>query len=210
MVLIDGKPTAEPILKTLPAVLAAFQGGQAQGQAIAEIIMGITVPSGKLPISFPVSADVLPVYYNYKPSARRSGWCDVSDGVLWPFGFGLSYTQFNYSSLVVQTEAVPKDGIATIAVDVTNIGLVAAVEVVQLYIRDAISSVTTPVKMLKGFQRVFLDPSETKTVTFNVDVAFELRVLNRTYHWQVEEGLFYVMIGGSSDNTPVNGQFNIV
>lgn len=185
-VLVDGKPTAEPLLTELPAVIAAFQGGQSGGAAIADIILGVINPSGKLPISFPASSEVLPSYYNHKPTARRSGWLDFPNGgVLWSFGHGLSYTTFVYTKLVLPQVPVSTNGIVTVNVTVTNTGTVVGEEVAQLYIRDLVASVTTPVLQLKGFQRVLLAPSESKTVAFHLDVASELRILNRDFQWEV-------------------------
>lgn len=210
VVLVDGKPTAEPYLKSdVPAVIAAFQGGQAQGTGVAAVISGSANPSGKLPVSFPADAAVLPVYYNHKPSASRGGWCDFENGVLWAFGHGLSFTSFGYTKLAVPA-TVPADGTLRVTVDVTNTGRVAGTEVAQLYVRDVISSVTTPVKSLKGFERVTLAPGQTKTVSFEVDVADELRILNRAFAWEVEPGAFKVMVGGSSDDTPATGTFEVV
>ena len=208
-VLVDGKPTAEPFLLSLPAVLAAFQGGQAQGTAVASIITGVVNPSGKLPVSFPVSADVLPVYYNHKPSAARGGWVDRPSAVLWSFGHGLSYSSFNYSDIQVPQTPVAADGVARISCTVTNTGLVYGEEVAQLYIRDVVSSVTTPVKMLKGFERVPLESGQSRVVTFNVDVATELRVLGRDFEWVVEPGVFHVMVGGSSDGAQLEAAFEV-
>ena len=212
-VLVDGRPTAEPVLKTLPAVLAAFQGGQAQGEAVAAIISGAEAPSGKLPVSFPVSAEVLPVYYNRKPSASRGGWIDHGTSVLWPFGHGLSYTTFAYSDLKMPSDAttLPSDTrTVTISAQVKNTGNMAGVEVAQLYVRDVISSVTTPVLALKGFERVSLAPGQSKHVIFTIQVAKELAVLNRAMQWVVEPGDFEIYVGGSSDNLPLKGKLTLV
>lgn len=154
VVLVDGRPTAEPFLAKLPAVVAAFQGGQAQGLGLASILTGDYNPSGKLPVTFPTSAAALPVYYNHKPSASRKGWIDDpttpgGDGILWGFGHGKSYTSFNYSNIVVPTDFVPASGEVRISVTVTNTGDRDGTEVAQLYIRDMVSSITTPVKSLK-------------------------------------------------------------
>ena len=110
-----------PRLDTLPVLLAAFQGGQACGQAIVEVILGVTEPSGRLPISFPVSAEVLPVFYSRKPSAQRGGYCDVSSSVRWPFGYGLAYTTFTLSNFTVPS-VVPAAGVLRVNVTVTNSG----------------------------------------------------------------------------------------
>ena len=215
VVLVDGRPTAEPYLLTLPAVIAAFQGGQAQGVGVAEVLTGRYNPSGKLPVSFPASSNVLPCFYNHKPSASRGGWIDADlpdgNGVLWSFGHGLSYTSFNYSNVVLPKAAVvaAKGAVAKIAVTVTNVGPVAGEEVAQLYLRDLVAPVTTPVKMLKGFERVSLASGASKVVTFEVDVAVELKLLNRKFEWELPQGSFKVMVGGSSATAADAGTFEI-
>lgn len=146
-VLVDGKPTAEPYLLQLPAVIAAFQGGQAQGIGVASVVSGAYNPSGKLPVSFPASADVLPVFYNHKPSAKRNGWIDDTlpgnqagcddgthhrcsgSGVLWSFGHGLSYTSFKYSNTTMPGAPISANSVATISTTVTNTGTIAGEEV---------------------------------------------------------------------------------
>jgi len=152
---------------------------------------------------------VLPVNYNHKPSAARGGWCDVSSAVLWAFGHGLSYTTFQYSNLELPAGKISATGIVTVGATVANIGSVAGDTVVQLYIRDKLSSVTTPVRMLKGFQRVSLAAGQNTTITFRVDVEGELRILNRSLKWMVEAGEFDVMVGGASDDTPLTGTFTV-
>eukprot|EP00040_Diaphanoeca_grandis_P028777 m.167146 g.167146 ORF g.167146 m.167146 type:complete len:979 (+) comp31454_c0_seq3:101-3037(+) len=202
VVLIDGKPTAEPFLKTtMPVVVAAFQGGQASGSAIAQVITGKYNPSGKLPVSFPASADVLPVYYNHKPSSSRGGWIDFADGVLWPFGHGLSYTTFEYSNLTVADKVVGVAGTVTVHVTVKNNGTVAGEEVAQLYVRQHCATVTTPVKSLKGFERLHLAPQQSMVVSFTIDVATELRLLDRNFKWGVQASDFTIMVGGTSKAT---------
>lgn len=219
-------------------MIAAFQGGQSGGQAVADVLTGLVNPSGKLPISFPASAAVLPSYYNYKPTAARRGWIDFPHGgVLWPFGHGLSYTTFHYSELVLPRTAVPADGILEVSVKVTNNGTVYGEEVAQLYLRDEVASVTTPNIQLRGFERVALNPSASTVVTFLVNVTMELRILNRNYEWevslvwrtsrqlatvagltccprlyfamQVEPGTFTAYVGGTSESRDVNGTFSV-
>jgi beta-glucosidase len=210
-VLMDGKPTADTALDGLPAVLAAFQGGQACGQAIAEVIFGATMPSGRLPISFPVSAEVLPVYYSRKPSGRNVGsYCDVpqSNVVRWGFGAGLSYTTFALSSLLVATPSVAADGVAVINVTVTNTGAREGVAVPQLYLRRAVASVTTPFIALKGFARLTLAPGDSAVASFSVDVAAELAVYGRDLVRRVEGGNVTAAVGFSAaDPEPLRGWF---
>ena len=212
VILVDGKPTAEPYIKDLPTVVAAFQGGQASGQAIAEVLVGKINPSGKLPVSFPLSSAVLPIWYNHKPSASRGGYCDTNgrSSVLWTFGHGLSYTKFNYSNLVLPTVPILSNGTLNVSCTVTNVGKVDGVAVAQLYVRHVAASVTTPVRMLKGFFRVFVQAGKSKTVTFpGIHVATELRVLGRNYQWRVESGELIVMVGDASDDTSLVGNVRV-
>jgi beta-glucosidase len=209
-VLMDGKPTADAALDGLPAVLAAFQGGQACGQAVAEVILGVTEPSGRLPISFPVSAEVLPVYYSRKPSGRSQAYCDVPQAnvVRWPFGHGLAYTTFALSNLVVLTPSVAADGVALVNVTVTNSGARAGVAVPQLYLRRAVASVTTPYIALKGFARLDIAPGDSAVASFAVDVAAELALYGRELTRRVEGGNVTVFVGFSSaDPKPLAGWF---
>lgn len=129
--------------------------------------------------------------------------------MLWAFGHGLSYTTFQYSNLELPAGKISATGIVTVGATVANIGSVAGDTVVQLYIRDKLSSVTTPVRMLKGFQRVSLAAGQNTTITFRVDVEEELRILNRSLKWVVEAGEFDVMVGGASDDTPLTGTFTV-
>jgi beta-glucosidase len=213
VVLMDGKPTADPALDGLPAVVAAFQGGQACGQAIAEIVLGVTEPSGRLPISFPLSAEVLPVYYSRRPSGRSlSSYCDARPGtaVRWPFGHGLSYTTFAASQLVVLTPIVPAGGSVTINATMTNTGARAGWVVPQLYLKRVVATVTTPALSLKGFARHFLQPGESAAASFTVNVSAELAVWGRDLVARVEPGNVTVFVGFSSADLPLAGSFVIV
>ncbi|KAH8096408.1 xylan 1,4-beta-xylosidase [Aureococcus anophagefferens] len=210
VVLVDGKPTAEPLLKTAPAVLAAFNGGQAQGDAIAAVLVGAANPSGRLPLSFPASADVLPVFYDRKPSSARSGWCDVAESVLWAFGHGLSYSNVTYAdvSVVPETASAATDEVL-VRFTLAHAGGPPVVEVPQVYVRDVVSSVTTPLRSLKAFARVDLAPGETRRVELAISLD-ELRVLDRTMAWVLEPGTFEVYVGPASDDTPLSASFDVV
>ena len=210
VVLVDGKPTAEPLLKTAPAVLAAFNGGQAQGDAIAAVLVGAENPSGRLPLSFPASADVLPVFYDRKPSSARSGWCDVAESVLWAFGHGLSYSNVTYAdvSVVPETASAATDEVL-VRFTLAHAGGPPVVEVPQVYVRDVVSSVTTPLRSLKAFARVDLAPGETRRVELAISLD-ELRVLDRTMAWVLEPGTFEVYVGPASDDTPLSASFDVV
>jgi beta-xylosidase len=199
-VLINGRP---PSINTLAgpagagAILEGFYLGQEGGAAVAAVLFGDVNPGGKLPVSFARSAGHLPVFYNHKPSARR-GYLFDDVTPLYPFGHGLSYTTFGYKNLKVAPAptAADKDAVA-VSVDVTNAGQRAGDEVVQLYLRDVVSSVTRPVKELKGFQRVTLKPGETKPVSFTLG-RDALGFWKTGREFVVEPGKFDVTVGGSS------------
>jgi beta-glucosidase len=210
-VLMDSKPVADAALDGLQTVVAAFQGGQACGQAIAEVLLGVTEPSGRLPISFPVSAEVLPVFYSRRPSgASLSSYCDVSPNaaVRWPFGHGLAYTSFNLSDLSL-TPSVAADGAAVVNATVTNVGARAGWAVPQLYLRRLAASVTTPALSLKGFARLFLLPGASAVATFAVDAAAELGVVGRDLVTRVEPGQVAALVGFSSADLPLKGVFSV-
>jgi beta-glucosidase len=149
-----------------------------------------------LPITVPRSVGQLPDYYYQKPSARR-GYLGSSTQPLFPFGWGLSYATFKYANLLLSASSIGTSGATKVSVDVSNTGKVRGDEVAQLYIRDEVSSVTRPIKELRGFRRITLDPGETKTVEFTLGFD-ELSFLDRDMHRVVEPGTFKVMVGGNS------------
>jgi beta-glucosidase len=170
--------------------------GQEMGRAAAQVLFGDASPGGKLPITIPRSVGHVPTYYNYKPSARR-GYLFDDVSPLFPFGHGLSYTQFAFSPPRLERQAIGRDESTRVLVDVTNTGPRAGDEVVQLYIRDLVSSVTRPVKELKGFQRITLQPGETRTVALDV-TPDRLAFWNIDMQFVVEPGDFDIMVGPSS------------
>lgn len=199
--------------ENVPAMLVGWLPAQEGGAAIADVLFGDVSPSGKLPITFPRSVGQVPVYYNHKPSGGRSNWkenyVDESSQPLFPFGYGLSYTQFHYRGLTLSQQEVSAEDILDIHVTVKNTGHCLADEVVQLYVSDPVASVTRPVKMLKGFKRVTLQPGEEKCVHFRFDVR-HLAFYNREMAYVVEPGIVRVMIGGSSDAAgQVQAEFEI-
>ncbi|HEU0093693.1 MAG TPA: glycoside hydrolase family 3 N-terminal domain-containing protein [Vicinamibacteria bacterium] len=197
VVLINGRPLAlSHVAQTVPAILEGFYLGQEGGTAVADVLFGDVSPGGKLPISFPRATGQLPVYYDRKPTSFRS-YLDLTREPLFTFGYGLSYTTFKLDNLKVTPEKIGPAGEATVTVDVTNTGARAGDEVVQLYVRDRVASVTRPVKELRGFERVGLAPGERKTVTFKVGPA-ALRFTNERMERVVEPGLFDLMVGTSS------------
>ncbi|PPK84050.1 beta-glucosidase [Neolewinella xylanilytica] len=178
------------------AVFQCFYLGQETGHSIADVVYGTVSPSGKLPISLPRSAGHLPAYYNYKPTARR-GYLMDEVSALFPFGYGMSYTNFTFSEPRLGTEQIMTNGNTTVTVEVTNTGKVTGQEVVQLYIRDDYSTVTRPVKELRGFEKVTLAPGETRQVTFELGYD-QLNYLNGNMEYLVEPGTFQIMVGNSS------------
>jgi beta-glucosidase len=195
--LINGRPLAVPMLaERVPAIVEAWYAGQEGGTAIAEVLFGDVNPGGKLPVTFPRHAGQLPVYYNRRPTSFRNH-LDLTREPLWAFGYGLSYTTFTLDELRVASPAIGPGGTTEVTVRVRNSGARAGDEVVQLYIHDQVSSVTRPVKELRGFARVTLKPGESKTVTFNVGPD-ELSMIDRRMQRVVEPGRFDVMVGTSS------------
>jgi beta-glucosidase len=204
LLLLHGRPaTINYAVENIPAILEGWYLGQAAGTAVAGVLFGKVNPGGKLPITIPRSVGQIPAYYYHKPSARR-GYLFTSKEPLFPFGHGLSYTTFAYSNLRLSAETIVPDEVTTLSVDVTNTGSRSGDEVVQLYIRDVLSSrVTRPVKLLKGFRRITLQPGETSTVTFPVGRK-QLEFLNETMQLVVEPGRFELLVGGGS--APQAGQ----
>jgi beta-glucosidase len=197
VVLINGRPASiRYIAENVPAILECWSLGQETGNALADVLFGDYNPGGKLPITFPQNVGQLPAYYNHKPSAEHPYLLTVNKP-LFPFGWGLSYTTFKYENLRVEPQQIGPEGQTTVRVDVTNTGKVGGDEVVQMYIRDQVSSVTRPVKELKGFQRITLAPGEAKTVEFALGPD-ALSFYNQELRRVVEPGLFDVMVGGNS------------
>lgn len=214
LVLVTGRPYDLSWADAhLPAVIEAWFPAQEGGNAIADVLFGDVSPSGRLPISFPRSVGQLPVFYNHKPSGGRSHWqgqyIDSPSTPLYAFGHGLSYTRFSYSDLRLSETEVSPTGSVTVSVRVTNTGDRAGEEVVQLYVSDPIASVTRPVKQLKGFARAALQPGETKTVRFDLDVR-HLAFYNADMQFVVEPGEIGVLIGASSEDIRAQASFTIV
>jgi len=197
VMLINGGPLSiNYIAENVPAILEGFYLGQETGVAVADVLFGDYNPAGKLPISFPRSVGQLPIYYNQKPSGRR-GYLFADKSPLFPFGYGLSYTTFAYGKPSISPAQISPSGQAKITVAVTNTGKRAGDEIVQLYIRDLVSSVTRPVLELKDFQRISLGPGETKTVEFTITPE-KLWFYDLNMKRIVEPGTFEIMVGPSS------------
>ena len=195
--LFNGRPLSINYLsQNVPVIYECWYLGQETGQALADVLFGDQNPGGKLSITIPRSVGHVPAFYNYKPSARR-GYLFDDVTPLYAFGYGLSYTNFRIGIPQVKNKKIKISGSTTVTVDVTNTGKRTGAEVVQLYIRDTVSSVTRPVKELKGFRKVWLKPGETTTVKF--EIGFEqLAFYDINMRYVVEPGDFELMIGNSS------------
>jgi beta-glucosidase len=197
VLLINGRPLAIPrVVESVPAVFEGWYLGQEGGTAFAEALFGDVNPGGKLPITFPRSTGQIPAYYNHKPSRNRS-YLFADGGPLFPFGHGLSYTTFQYGKPALSPARIRADGTTVLSVEVTNAGRRAGDEVVQMYIRDCVSSVTRPVKELKDFRRISLPPGGTRKVEFTVSAA-QLSFLDLDMRRVVEPGIFDIMVGTNS------------
>jgi len=195
--LFNGRPLAiSHLSERVPAILECWYLGQETGTAVAEALFGDINPAGKLPITVPRSAGHLPAFYNHKPSARR-GYLFDDVTPLYPFGFGLSYTTFSVANVRLEKDHIARDGSTAVRADVTNTGARAGAEVVQMYIRDRVSSVTRPVKELRGFKKVSLAPGETASVALPVTPE-SLAFYDVDMNFVVEPGEFSVMVGTSS------------
>ena len=205
VVLMNGRPlTINWLAENSPTILETWFAGTQGGHAIADVLFGDVNPSGKLPVTFPRSIGQVPIYYNHKNTGRpptdqkyTSKYLDVPVAPLFNFGHGLSYTQFRLSGLQKSAERISPDGTLTVSVEVENTGKYAGDEVVQLYISDVASSVTRPLKELKGFQRITLQPGEKKRVEFKLR-SNHLGFYNRSMRFVVEPGEFKIMIGPNS------------
>tara|TARA_B100001115_G_scaffold182503_1_gene178877 strand:- start:3299 stop:5902 length:2604 start_codon:yes stop_codon:yes gene_type:complete len=181
------------------AIMDAWYPGEEGGNAIADVLFGDYNPAGRLPITFPIHESQLPLYYNHKPTGRGDDYINLSGKPLYPFGYGLSYTQFDYSNLQINKNSIKPSESAQIQFSLSNIGEYDGDEVVQLYIKDELASVARPIIELKGFQRIHLKQGETKTVQFEITPAM-LTLLNKEMAPVVEPGDFRIMIGSSSND----------
>ena len=206
VVLIGGSAvTMSSWIDHADAVLDAWYPGEQGGMGIADVLFGDANPAGRLPITFPVSEGQLPLSYNHKPTGRGDDYVDLTGMAAFPFGFGLSYTTFEYSGLSIEPASIAADGTTTVRCTVKNTGTRAGDEVVQLYIRDVLASVARPVMELKGFQRVSLAAGASTSVSFTVGPE-QLRMLDRDLKWLVEPGAFRLVIGASSKDIRLRGE----
>lgn len=217
VVLMNGRPLElNWVAENVPAVVEAWFLGSEAGNAIADVLFGEYNPSGKLPVSFPRSVGQLPLYYNRLSTGRGkelpglvfwSHYADERNDALFPFGYGLSYTTFDYSNLKLSSESLTNNTGLTVSADIMNSGAVAGEEVVQLYIRDLVGSVSRPVKELKGFEKIMLKPGEKKTVTFTLS-GKDLEFFTANHEWATEPGEYIVWIGTDSV-TGLEGKFTL-
>ena len=209
VVLIGGSAiTMSPWIDRVGATVDAWYPGEQGGNAIADVLFGDANPAGRLPITFPMSEGQLPLSYNHKPTGRGDDYADLTGMALFPFGFGLSYTTFEYSNLRIEPATIDANGRATIRCTVRNTGTRAGDEVVQLYVRDVLASVARPIIELKGFQRISLDRGAAGEATFRLGPE-ELRMLDRDRKWIVEPGTFRVLIGASSKDLRLRGELTV-
>ncbi|GAB6010702.1 glycoside hydrolase family 3 N-terminal domain-containing protein [Viscerimonas tarda] len=209
LVLIDGRAsTINWANKYIKAIVHGWFPGEFMGKAVAQTLFGDNNPGGKLAVTFPKSVGQIPFAFPFKPGSDSKGHVRVN-GVLYPFGYGLSYTTFAYSNLKIENPEIGVQGSVNLSCKVKNTGKIAGDEVVQLYLHDDISSVTTYVKVLRGFERVHLLPGEEKTVEF-VLTPQELGLWNKNNQFVVEPGTFSVMVGSSSEDIRLNGAFEVV
>ena len=213
LVLINGRPLSVNWAdKFVPAILEAWYPGSKGGTAVADILFGDYNPGGKLTVTFPKTVGQIPFNFPCKPASQIDGGKNPGadgnmsriNGALYPFGYGLSYTTFEYSDLEISPKVITPDQKATVRLKVTNTGKRAGDEVVQLYTRDIVSSITTYEKNLAGFERIRLKPGETKELTFTLDRK-HLELLNADMKWIVEPGEFAIMAGASSEDIRLNG-----
>jgi beta-glucosidase len=209
VILIGGSAvTMSRWIGQVDAVIDAWYPGEQGGNAVADVLFGDVNPAGRLPITFPMAEGQLPLSYNHKPTGRGDDYVDLTGQPLFPFGFGLSYTTFEYSDLRIAPATIGVDGRVTVTCTVKNAGTRDGDEVVQLYVRDVLASVARPVMELKGFRRENLKPGEAQSVTFELGPN-ELRMLDSAMHWIVEPGVFRVMIGGSSKDIRLRGELTV-
>ena len=218
LVLINGRPlSVRWEAAHLPAIVEAWEPGERGAEALADVLFGDTNPSGRLAITIPRSVGQLPVYYDYKPSkaywihrawTQHEGYVDLPGTPLYPFGYGLSYTHYQYSNLRIDPPQIYSGGNAKVSVDVENTGKRAGVETVQLYVHERYAPVSTAVKQLHGFERIALEPGEKKTVTMTL-TPNDLMLLDRNTHWVVVPGTFDIMVGKSSADITLKGTLDV-
>ena len=209
VVLVGGSAiTMNNWINDVDGIVMAWYPGENGGNAVADVLFGDVNPAGRLPITFPVHEAQCPLYYNHKPTGRGDDYYNLTGQPLFPFGYGLSYAQYEYSDMTFSKNEINTDGSIKVTCHVKNSGAVVGDEVVQLYIRDELASVARPITELKGFQRISLQPGEEKEVTFEVGTE-QLQMLNKEMDWVVEPGDFRIMIGASSKDVKLRGILHV-
>ncbi|MEO7455193.1 MAG: glycoside hydrolase family 3 C-terminal domain-containing protein [Gemmatimonadaceae bacterium] len=209
VVLVGGSAiTMSPWLERVGAVIDVWYPGEEGGRALADVLGGDYNPAGRLPITFPVSEGQLPLSYNHEPTGRGDDYLDLTGQPLFPFGFGLSYTSFEYSALAITPDSMAAVDAATLRFRVTNSGARAGDEVVQLYLHDVLATVGRPVIQLQGFQRIHLAAGEVRDVVFTIGRE-QLQLFDRDDRWVVEPGTFRVMVGSSSKDIRLRGTLTV-
>lgn len=208
LVLINGRPLSiNWAAQNTPAIIEAWNCGEQGGNAVADVLFGDYNPGGKLAITFPRHSGQIPLYY-FQSKTKWEKYVDMPSTPLYEFGYGLSYTTFEYSNMKIVPEIIGIGGNTHVSVAVKNTGKVKGDEVVQLYIKDVVSSVSTPAKLLRGFSRITLQPGETKTVTLNLDPE-SLSLLDENLKRVVEPGTFEIMVGSSSRDIRLKGELEV-
>jgi beta-glucosidase len=221
VVFLNGRPYSVPWMKEqVPAIVEAFYPGEQQGYAVADVLLGRVNPSGRLSMTVPQSAGHIPTVHDYKPSGRgfyhKPGsatqlgrdYVFSSPAPLWPFGFGLSFTTFRYADLQIETPVIPADGEVRLSFTLQNTGSRPGKDVPQVYLRDDVSSVTTPTMKLVGFTKIELQPGESRRISLSIP-SRELALWNRQMQRVVEPGTFTVMVGSSAENMVLRGTFRV-
>lgn len=218
LVLVNGRPLSiRWEAEHLPAIVEAWEPGERGGEAVADVLFGEYNPSGRLAITIPRSSGQLPAYYNYKPFkeywikkgwSRDGGYVDMPGTPLYPFGFGLSYTSFQYKNLHVEPNQLNTSGTVKVTVDVQNTGKVAGTDVVQLYLHQRYAPVSLPYQQLRAFERLTLEPGETRSITLTLRPE-DMALLDRDMLWRVSPGVFDLMIGSSAQDIALTGSFEV-
>jgi len=215
LILMNGRPLTVPwAADHVPAIVEAWFLGVETGPALASVVFGDVSPSGKLPVTFPRAVGQIPIYYNHKNTGRPAGtdkytskYTDLPSSPLFPFGYGLSYTSFEYKDLKLSAPSIAAGGTLNVSVTVTNTGVREGTDVAQLYVHDEVASVTRPVRALAGFRRVSLRPGESRTLEFTLTPK-ELGLYDQRMRFVVEPGKFRVYVGGSSE-AGLEGEFEV-
>ena len=218
LVLVNGRPLSiNWEAAHIPAIVEAWEPGERGGEAVGNVLFGDYNPTGRLAITIPRSSGQLPAYYDYKPFkdywmqrgwTHDNGYVDMPGTPLYPFGYGLSYTEFKYSNLQIDPAQIYNGAAATVTVDVTNLGKLAGTETVEMYLHERYAPVSLPVKQLRGFEQVRLNPGESRKVTLTIRPE-DLMLLDRNMRWRVAPGVFDVMVGNSAENVILRGSFEV-